>query len=804
MAYVTTAWGRPIQGISQQPDRVRLEGQCTKQENAIPDVVRGLTKRPAANLIKQILGYALSENCAFHSYDRGDEQYFMFVEPNSSEVKVFNLAGNQQSMTTTHGSYLNNPRPDLNLDFITIGDYTFITNKTVPVTMKADRSPQIDPMGIVYSQYATYGKTYSINIDGISISSYTTPDGSDKNHIKYVATDMIAYILYTKIAGGTIAVGDSKVDGTYPPQTDYVVSLHDNVIWIEMADGSDFKLTTSDSQKGDDLIAAKGSIRNTTSLPPIAPDGYVLRITGAGKSTKDDYWLKAVNSNDTSIRWVETVEPNTLIKFNADTMPHTLIRTGISSGVASFEFKQGEYTDRETGGEESNPTPGFIDEDNPTPILGTGVFQNRLFFLSGEAIVMSRSSLFFNFWRESTQASADSDPIEGYADTDRVNNLLSYQILNGDLALFSDNAQFVIDGSKPVTKENITLEQVTAYPSLTHIKPQAAGENVFFAYNAASYVGIRELFTDNYSDTKKAFPITDYVSKYIPNTCKQMLASPNLTTMFVRTTSDLSRLFVYDWLWQDNQKVQSAWHNWKMDGEVLYIFYIEDLLYLLYRWNGKTYLDYLYMVNDPETVNLNYSTKVDHKVTVDALYNPTTQKYNFTLPYDRSDVVCTMSVGCHPEDEGAAFIATYLGGGQWESTEDLSPGGRALKVICGVKYRMSYIPTQPVVKDGRERVIGLSSIIMSNLFIHYEDTGDISVTTRPKNVTPRDYHFSGRFMGTAENLVGSPVLDNGTYRVPIRQRAEEMQIEIWSDSHYPLTIRDMEMDGTYHQRGQRI
>lgn len=797
MAYVSTAWGRPVQGISQQPDRVRQEGQCTQQINGIPDVVKGLTKRPSTEFIKAIMQSGVSSNSAFHSYDRGDEQYFMFIQPNTSLIKVFDVNGVEQIVNHTHGDYLNNARPDLNLDFTTVADYTFITNRTVPVTMTSDKSPQLTRMGIVYSQYATYGKTYAILADGVVIASYETPDGSDASHINNVATDYIANQLYLDIAG------DPSVPTA--PNPNYNASLHNNVLWIQRNDGADFKLTTSDSQKGEDLIAAKGSVRTTTQLPPIAPDGYTLRITGAGKSSKDDYWLKAVNSNESSIKWVETVEPNIPIRFNNNTMPHVLVRESVSSGgIATFSFRQGEYEDRQVGGTDSNPLPSFIDEDNPAVIQATGVFQNRLFFLSGESFVTSRSNLFFNFWRETTQTAAATDPLEGYADTDRVNNLYNYEILNGDLAIFSDNAQFVIDGSRPITKDNLTLRQVTAYPSEVTVGPQAAGENVFFAYNAAGYVGVRELFTDNYSDTKKAYPITDYVSKFIPGRCKQILASPNLNTMIIRTFDDLTKLFIYDWLWQDNQKVQSAWHYWQMDGDVLYVFYIQDILYVVYRIGSITYLDSLRMLNDPETTGLPYSTKLDHKYTSIATYNPLTGKYNFSVPYDRSDVVSTLSDGCYEEDRGSSFSPTYLGNGNWEAVEDLSPDKRDVNIISGVKYRFSYIPTQPVVKDFRERVIGLSSIIMSNLFIHYEITGDIYVTASPKNGQVRDYHFSGRYMGTAENTVGSPILDNGTYRVPIRQRAEDMTIEIWSDTHYPLTIRDMEMDGTFSQRGQRI
>lgn len=806
MAYVTTAWGRPIQGVSQQPDRIRQEGQCTKQVNGIPDVVRGLTKRPALNLIKKLLDYELSPYSAFHSYDRGDEEYFMFVEPNSSTIKVFNTSGEAQNVTVSGGSYLNSSRPDLDLDFLTVADFTFITNKTIPVQMTSDKSPPQGNMGIVYSQFATYGKTYAIVADGVVLATYDTPDGSDSRHIYYVATDWIAAVLAAQITGGSVpnpeGTGSTIV---YPASTTYDAELHNNVIYISRKDGADFKLTTIDSQKGEDLIAAKGSVKTTTLLPPIAPDGFVLRITGAGKSTKDDYWLEALNTTtDSTVRWVETTQPDILTTFDAATMPHTLVRASISGGVANFTHSAGTWDTRQVGGEDSNPLPAFIDTESPQTITSTGVFQNRLFFLSGETIIMSRSSLFFNFWRESTQASVDTDPIEGYADTDRVNILYSYQILNGDLALFSDKAQFVIKGSSPVTKANITLAQVTAYPSIVTVKPQAAGENVFFAYDAAGFTGLRELFTDNYSDTKKAYPITDYVSKYIPDKCCQVLASPNLNTMLIRSYSDLTKLYIYDWLWQENQKVQSAWHTWQMDGEVLYLFYIGDLLYVVYRKNGKTSVDYLHMLNDPETVNLNYSTKLDHRVSVTATYNAVDGKYRFTLPYDRSDVVCTLSTGCYPEDEGSAFSATYLGAGVWETTEDLSPNKQPLTVVCGVKYRFGYIPTQPVVKDFRERVIGLSSIIMSDLYIHYEITGDIYVTATPKDGRAREYHFSGRYMGTASNLVGAPVLENGTYRVPIRQRAEDMEIEIWSDSHYPLTIRDMEMAGTFHQRSQRI
>lgn len=801
MAYVTTSYGRPIQGISQQPDRIRLEGQCTLQENFLPDVVRGLTRRPSTYFVKKLSDTAFSPLAKYHAYDRGNEAYMVALEPDTNTLKVFNMLGEPQIVEGVT-EYVRDANPWSNFDMRTIGDFTFITNKNKPVTMTNEKSPGYSHVGVVYCQYATYGKTYKILADGSVIATYTTPNGADAPHISYVATDFVAKDLYVQIAGGTSDRDGGSV--TFPANPTYDATLHGNVIYVFRRDGGDYKLTTSDSQKGEDLIAAKGSVKTVNQLPPQAPDGFVLRITGEGKSTKDDYWLKATTSTESSIRWVETVEPDVLIKFDATTMPHVLIRESLAGGVATFTLKPADWVDRKVGGNDSNPLPSFIDADNPQSIKATGVFQNRLFFLAGESWVASRSNEFLNFWRESTQAEADTDPLDGFADTEMVNNLYQYQILNGSLVLFGDEAQFLIDGSKPVTKSSLTLQQITAYPNNIHVQPQAGGENIFFAYNASGYTGIRELFTDNLTDNKRALPITDYVSKYLLGNCRQLLASSNFNTMMVRTNDNLSRVFVYDWLWQAEQKVQSAWHTWIFDGEVLFVWYVEEKMFITYTKDGKTYMDYLNMVNDPNDVQLGYSTKLDHKVAVTAIYNSSTGLYEYTVPYVRDDVVATLSTGGDTNLLGSAVAAEYLGNGSWRTSDTISKNKQPVTLLCGVKYKSRYIPTQPVVKDFRERVIGLDSIIMSNMYVHYEVTGHLQMKVTPKAGNVRNYRFDGRWMGSLNNLVGSPVLENGTYRAPIRQRAEDLQIEIYSDSHYPLTIRDLEIDGTFHQRGQRI
>lgn len=802
MAYITTSWGRPIQGISQQPDRVRMEGQCTRQVNFQPDVVKGLTRRTSTRHVA-VLGGESPQLSKHHSYDRGDEAYYMRVTPNSSSVAVWDLLGRPMVVNGTD-AYLSVPSPEVQLDFHTVGDFTFITNRTVGVRVSDEKSPVESKTGIIYLQYATYGRTYTIRGDGEVLAEWTTQDGSDASQSPSVQTNYLTERLYKMIVGGTIKGQGGDADGTYVAKPGWSAELHDNVIFLWKTDGSDYKLETVDSQAGADLKSIKGSIKTPSDLPPKAPEGYVVRITGAGKSTKDDYWVKAHNTNDSVVTWRETVQPGVPVGFDAATMPHVLIRESVdSSGIATFTLKAADWAKREVGGDESNPLPDFIDVDNPTPIQSVGTFQNRLFFLSGEFWFAGRSGLFFNMWRESGQAVIDTDPLSGYADTDQVNNLYNYQLLNGDLVLFSDRAQFLIKGDKPVTKATLTLQQITAYPNNIKVEPQAAGENLFFAFDAAGYTGIRELFTDNYSDTKKAFPITDYVSRYIVGSCNQLLSSPNYNTLYIRSPSNEKKIWAYNWIWQAEQKVQSAWHEWEFEGDVEHIFFVKDRLYAISNMSGNCFMHYLFMVNEPDDENLSFSSCLDHKVKVTAQYDADSNHWKFKVPYNYSRPVKVVQVSGYFYLIGAEL--EYSLEGDYVVLKDrLADKGVNVELLVGIPYTSEYIPTNPVVKDVRDRVIGLDKIILQGIYIHYEETGYLRATVKPANWPESSYEFHGRYMGTDANLIGAMDRENGTYRVPIRGRADNLSFLISSDSPYPMTIRDMECNGTFHQRGQRI
>lgn len=64
--------------------------------------------------------------------------------------------------------------------------------------------------------------------------------------------------------------------------------------------------------------------------------------------------------------------------------------------------------------------------------------------------------------------------------------------------------------------------------------------------------------------------------------------------------------------------------------------------------------------------------------------------------------------------------------------------------------------------------------------------------------------FTGRFVGNPNSVVGVPAIVDESYTIPYRDNADYGEIELYSDSHLPLTLMDIEWQGQYTKRGQRI
>tara|TARA_B100000530_G_scaffold335522_1_gene287819 strand:- start:1031 stop:3943 length:2913 start_codon:yes stop_codon:yes gene_type:complete len=139
MAGITQTIASFNQGISEQPDHLKFQGQVRDVVNAIPDITYGLFKRPgAARVGTAPLASVASGGSWFHYFRDDDEGAYVGQIDASGALRVWKASGDNAgaAQNITYGTggqtaiqnYLTTSDPE-NLQFLTINDTTFVTNR---------------------------------------------------------------------------------------------------------------------------------------------------------------------------------------------------------------------------------------------------------------------------------------------------------------------------------------------------------------------------------------------------------------------------------------------------------------------------------------------------------------------------------------------------------------------------------------------------------------------------------------------------------------------------------------------------
>jgi len=820
--FITSNQGRPIQGVSQQPEKTRLPGQCTLSENLRPDVVRGLINRQGT-IVSAILATALlSTDTAWHHYKRGEEEeYFISVEKNTGKVRAFSPDGTVHIVNVqdnAEASYLNLATPRTQLKMMTIGDYTFMVNTTMGVLASTTLSPAKSNLSMIYVQFMDYAQRIQVILNDVVVAVYTSPSGDSSDHRYKVRPEWVIEKLLESMIGlsggnaaGATAGSEYGWTGINISAT-YDFTSEGNVIFLSKKDGTDYTIEVDDDVDNANATAIKGKIKNTTLLPGSASNGFLVEVDPPGASSTDNanYYLKAEVTGSDHVTWKEALAPGISVGPNKATMPHVLVRESVTAGVATFTLRQGEWKDREVGSDRTNPHPTFIGEDTAVAIESIGLFQNRLFFTSGESVIMTRSADFFNFYRETAQASLDTDPIDIFADVPEVNTMASSVSFDGDLVMFSNTGQFLIDGSKPITSDNATLRQTTSYESEITVDPVASGDSILFAFDYGRYTGIREYFTDSLTDTKKARPVTDHVKQYIEGKPQIMKTSTNVNLLVVKTDAADNVLYTYDWLWSGAEKVQSAWGKilFKEGDKILHFEFEDDILWLVMMRDNSSITIEKVDLGDPPTDTLDFPIRLDRALNVVWEYIAEFKFWITLDPYPLvplNDIVSVRTVGAY-ESETGTEISMYRDGLYLVTDEELADPLYTIVVsaVLGVKFVCKYTPTNPVALDENGYALNLDRLTVGAFYMNYNTSGDVTATIESDNGSIREYSYTNRTLGGPENLVGFAPLVEGQHRVSIRQKADRYKLTFSTDSYLPLEIRDFEYNGNLSRRGRRL
>lgn len=793
--------GRQIQGISQQPPAVRLDGQCTAMVNMIPDVVNGTQSRMGTTHIAKVLDVG-TDDMATHHYRRGDgdEEYF-FTLKKGQVPEIFDKYGRKCNVTSQDApmNYLAeviNPREDV--QFMTIADITFMLNRRKVVKTSTRKSPKVGNKAIVFCAYGQYGVDYKILINGVLASTFRSPDGNDTSHVALIRTEKIAAELYNKL---------QQWSGVH----DYVIQLEGTSIFIERRDGDSFTVSTEDGAKGKDLVAIKNRVASTDLLPSRAPEGYKVQVWPTGSKPESRYWLEAEPREGNLVSWKETVAADVLLGFDKGTMPYIIERTGIIDGIAQFKIRQGDWEDRKVGDDLTNPMPSFIDEEVPQTIGGMFMVQNRLCFTAGEAVIASRTSYFFDFFRYTVISVLATDPFDIFSDASEVYQLKHAVTLDGATVLFSDKSQFILPGDKPLEKSNALLKPVTTFEVNNKVRPVGTGESVMFATNDGAYSGVREFYTDSYSDTKRAQAITSHVNKLIEGNIIGMEASTNVNRLLVTTDKYRNLIYCYDWLWQGTDRVQSAWHvwEWPLGTKVRGTFYSGELLYLLLERGDGVYLEKMDM-GDALTYGLNDRIRMDRQAElIFRHFKDEDEWVSEPLPWKPTNpelLDCILIDGWNSYRGGSFLFRYNPGDNTLTTTFDMHDENHVkAKVIVGQIYPQEFEPTPVVIRDNQERVSYIDVPVVGLVHLNLDMYPDFSVEVKNvKSGKVRKVLASNRIGGALNNTVGYVEPREGVFRFPLRAKSTDVTCRIIVESPHTFQLRDIEWEGSYNPTRRRV
>ena len=135
-------------------------------------------------------------------------------------------------------------------------------------------------------------------------------------------------------------------------------------------------------------------------------------------------------------------------------------------------------------------------------------------------------------------------------------------------------SQFVLRSDTTLSPRNVVLVEVTGFQSSPDCRPIVAGRNLYFPAERSEFTSIKEYYSVlDTSEMKNAQDITAHVPNYIPNGVYEIEAANNENIMLVLTRGNPNYIYVYKYLFMDEQRVQSSWSLWNMYSRVINLYF---------------------------------------------------------------------------------------------------------------------------------------------------------------------------------------------------------------------------------------
>ena len=837
-------------GVSQQPANSRPIGQCESSVNAVPHPIEGLTKRPPANHVKELMT-APSNTPFIQPINRSaTEQYVVVIDgTGTTGVKVFDLNGVEQTVnvdSNVASAYLNSSTPRDTFKMTTVADVSFIANTATTVAMDTTvtskysldlTSPPFEALIDVKGSPAAFeeldikvylGSTNLFDDESNSIKSPIffdfTESGNNARTKKYMGNTSAARISkrINDLSGFESTNRQNSNTGQFNTGSNAVAANRErdntSTVYLRNTVPEDFELTVDDGLNNAVIFGMKDKVDNFTDLPPIAKNKMLIEVSGSPETEIDDYYVRFERDGGSDVgvgkgRWVETTAGGLNNNYDFNTMPLILIRRPDteSDGRRKFDLKRADGVDpssnvhadvkyedfkfapRQVGDALTNPDPSFVG----LKITDIAFFKNRLVFIAGENVVLSETAQYFNFFRTTLTTLKDSAPIDVTVGGTSVNKLEAAVPFADQLVLFSSQAQFTLQGEGVLTPKTVSITPATNFDITSNLRPSVSGNSLFFGFPRGSFSGLREYYKTNDTDVQfDAIEISRDVPKYINGTIKTIASSSHENLVVALTDADPTSLYVYRYFMAGTQRVQSAWTKFTFESRnIVDIFFRETSLYMVMTNGGKLVLEEMDMESGLKDDGVTYVTYLDRRVKkTSGTFDQATGKTTFTgldyTPTASAQVV---------RNDGLILKVTDQAAGSISVEGDFN----ASTVYIGEPYTMTYEFSEPVMQSesgGRRVPVVNGRQQIRYMTVIFDDTSFFSIKVTPEFGDTFTYPYSGKFIADGSATLGTLTVQDETFRVPVFAQTDKVKVELINDSPLPSNFQSATFEINYTTR----
>ncbi len=807
-----------INGISQQAPALRMPTQAQEQINGYSSVVGGLRKRPPAVFQRRGPGSRKAKSLLL---TRPDVDYLLTIRDDDGTVRpyVSPLGGDLDTDPAVNApdglDYLQCDDPQNDLRTVTLGDTTIITNRTKVPAMLSNTQPALAESGIVHIETAYANSTYEIYIDGNIAAQHTTGTSgfSPKNIASQLFNDLVqgntVTITSTKYTtgrrGGSVPVTTTTTTTADLVREDLDILQQGSTLFITSSSGTPFTLSVTGSDyKDSPYVWVQRKATSIDDLPPVAPEGYKVEIIGREDENTDNYWVEFTPADASQQliegSWQECPSPLVPLGFDPATMPHSLSPDPDNPG--EYVFREIDWKTRTAGDLETIPEPSFIGK----PIEEVFFHSNRLGFLSDVNVHLGVSGDVYNFWRSTATNLLDDDPIDIEVASSYGATLRNAVSFDSRLLVFSDKEQIMVEAEDIITPATVEANVVTAFNSQTAARPSMAGRHLYFPFSRGGFSGFREYYVPDGTGGFDASDVTAHVAKYLQGQVVLADTTTNEDLLACVCDGDPRTVYLYKYFWSGERKIQSSWSKMQFSGEVQSLTFVDSDLYLVLGpatagdADESSLVKLRFSSEDPLDIYLDRRVSEDQ---VEVSYDAGTGLSTLTLPYSPDEDTIrfvTDEAGSLPEGRLVGIVSVDSANRQIVVRGDQR--GESYKVGESFKfyYEFSTFFLRRDTPTGGVTAVTGGRLQLRRLRLVYDRSGQFVVCVYHPSKTRRDYPFSGRVLGSTNNILDAPSLETGEFPVPLAGRNIETRVAIVNDSHLPSNFTSVSWEAAFNRR----